>query len=177
MMWSLTQGKVCFPYSVFINACWRRINVTRGTLLHLTDFLDVITAVVQIDFAKCVVWNGPLIPWNVDQNVKTCKMQVWLGFFGFGCFLGLGGVFVFVCLHGILDPYSYIFSVYVLECFIKQCDPALLLHRHLLVRNKLWTKCAADANVQSCCPWKKKTNVKLLMTWVLGSNSASVMNQ
>lgn len=48
-------GTMCFPYSVFINACWRRINGTRGTLLCLSDFLVGSTAVVQVDFAKCVV--------------------------------------------------------------------------------------------------------------------------
>jgi len=55
MMWSLTPGTVCFPYSVLINACWRRINDTRGTLLHLSDLLVGSTEVVQVDFAKYVV--------------------------------------------------------------------------------------------------------------------------
>lgn len=55
MMRSPTPGTVCFPRSVFINACWRRINGIGGTLLRLTDFLDGSTAVVQVDFAKRVV--------------------------------------------------------------------------------------------------------------------------
>lgn len=33
LIWSPTAGTLCFPYSVFINAWWRSISVSRGTLL------------------------------------------------------------------------------------------------------------------------------------------------